>query len=319
MGPENKNQPQPEQLSQFQPNSRPGGSFVYGNSNNISNRPVFGAESTMSSAPTPKKLNVKKLAMIAGGVIAAIIFIIVIINIVAPGKTVLTSDEAKEVLTAEKFFKAAKFEGKYRAYVNGDVSPEKLLTHDSYEVLVDGFESYKDIYSSIKTVKSIQLNDETINLEDIPAKMGKALPVYESVIARYKNFYNSFKLDKENGEIDYSAVTEDTISEYAQKLEDDGLVDYYTKYFKYINEYSSAMTDYKSRQCNNYDTLECDALDEKLDTINNKLGILKQKTTSLFINGKDTSFFVDNSVEEKLSNIYLSLNTGMVVKNETED
>ena len=70
---------------------------------------------------------------------------------------------------------------------------------------------------------------------------------------------------------------------------------------------------------NNYDTLECDALDEKLDTVNNKLGNLKQKTTSLFINGKDASFFVDNSVEKKLSNIYLSLNTGMVVKNETED
>lgn len=318
MGPENKNQPQPEQLSQFQPNLRPGGSFVYGNSNNISNRPVFGAESTMSSAPTPKKLNAKKLAMIAGGIITAVIFIIIVINIITPRKTVLSSDEAKEVLTTEKFFNAAKFEGKYRAFVSGNVSPEVLLDNDTYEVLVNGFESYKDIYNSIKAVKTIQLNSETIEVGDIPAKMSKALPIYESVITRYKNFYDSFKLNKEK-EIDYSAVTKDAIAEYAQKLENADLEDYYIKFFKYTKEYNDVITNYKTRQCNYNDNEECDMLDEKADSLNKSLENLKQKTTSFFANNKDATFFEDNSVEEKLSDVYLSLSTGMVVENETKD
>ena len=60
-------------------------------------------------------------------------------------------------------------------------------------------------------------------------------------------------------------------------------------------------------------------LDEKADSLNKSLENLKEKTTSFFANNKDATFFEDNSVEEKLSDVYLSLSTGMVVENETKD
>lgn len=315
MGPDT-NQPQPGQWNQAQPNPQTSGSYVYGN--NFGGASIPSTPNMISNASARKKLNIKTLTLIASCILGVVVIAIVLVNILNPGKTILTSDEAKEVLTTEKFFNAAKFEGKYRAFVSGNVSPEVLLDNDTYEVLVNGFESYKDIYNSIKAVKTIQLNNETIEVGDIPAKMSKALPIYESVITRYKNFYDSFKLNKEK-EIDYSAVTKDAIAEYAQKLENADLEDYYIKFFKYTKEYNDVITNYKTRQCNYNDNEECDMLDEKADSLNKSLENLKQKTTSFFANNKDATFFEDNSVEEKLSDVYLSLSTGMVVENETKD
>ena len=91
------------------------------------------------------------------------------------------------------------------------------------------------------------------------------------------------------------------------------------KFTDYAKIYNDVITNYKTRQCNYNDNEECDMLDEKADSLNKSLENLKQKTTSFFANNKDATFFEDNSVEEKLSDVYLSLSTGMVVENETKD
>lgn len=316
MGPESKNQSQSEQTNQLQSNPQVGASYVY--ENNFTNGPASTGASLILNTPVRKKLSIKALAMIAGCILAAIILIIIVINIVSPGKATLTTDEAKEILTTEKFFGAAKFEGKYRTYLSGDADPESLLSYSNYDMLVNGFEKYKETYNSIKSVKTIQIGDQTIDVSDISEKMSKAIPVYEPVVSKYKDFYGSFTLDAKN-EIIIEKVDKDTVAENAKKLEDPDLIDYYTKYFKYIDDYNSTMNEFKSRQCNTYRTTECSNLNEKAEKVRNLLGGLKQSTANFFSGTQEKSFFEENSVEEKLTKVYLSIETGKIVENETKD
>ncbi len=259
------------------------------------NTPEFFSEAVMANTPAPVEnegKSKKGLFIGIGAALVAIIVVVVVVVVVSTGgggggggnnPEVLSIEKANETLTRDLVLDVVDLENEFATIGGYNKTDDSFFDKDYHDTLVKNFESYEKVAASVKGVKKVEGDDERgQKLESIDERMQKALPVYKTLVERYKIIYDA-KVSKDLSKLNSvdDAVSKNTAKEYIEA------VNGYQNFIK--NKYEANKCNVEPTESSPYYPPICGSIMEELDRYEDNMEMTGTKAKELIIGQTDIS------------------------------
>ena len=229
-----------------------------------------------------KKSIKKKIIMIAGIAVAAIVLIAVAV-IVLKGVNSTSVADAHEKLNVEDMRKVSDFENDLLMIANGKMTVEDITSKTFSDELHSNYEIYKKAYENIKGIKPITGHEEeqwAKNIESVRDRMKKAESQYSEIIKRYDSFLEAVNNGSDSLDV-YSSNNKNTISAIVRD-------------YRAIN---SQIEKYQKNKCESVDSsAQCASIANEVENLERAFTSHDKKTAIIFFDESSIDDFKANMV-----------------------